>query len=111
MRKLLAVTALASALLAGCGSTPMSSDQAGASVEDRNATSTVQTPPVQTVTPGADARTDRASSSPIGRPNVRLIDSLCARSTGTRIHVAVIARSGAPKIFRVSLIIFTSSTL
>ncbi|MCB1907271.1 MAG: peptidoglycan-associated lipoprotein Pal [Rhodocyclaceae bacterium] len=54
MRKLLAVTALASALLAGCGSTPMSSDQAGASVEDRNATSTVQTPPVQTVTPGAD---------------------------------------------------------
>ena len=54
MRKLLAVPALLSALLAGCGSTPMSSDQAGASVEDRSATSTVQTPPVQTVTPAGD---------------------------------------------------------
>ncbi|MBX3687358.1 MAG: peptidoglycan-associated lipoprotein Pal [Rhodocyclaceae bacterium] len=52
MRHHLVVPALLLALLAGCSSTPMSgSDQTGASVEDRSS-GTVQTPGVQTVTPG-----------------------------------------------------------
>ena len=51
MRHHLVVPALMLALLAGCSSTPMSGDQSGASVEDRSS-GTVQTPGVQTVTPG-----------------------------------------------------------
>ena len=75
MRKLLVVPALISALLAGCGSTPMSSDQAGASVEDRNATTTVQTPPVQTVTPGDGGNASRLAeltnpASPLSKRSV-----------------------------------------
>jgi len=50
MRKILAVPALLTALLAGCGSTPMNAEQGGAAVEDRSA-KTVETPQVQTVTP------------------------------------------------------------
>ncbi len=50
MRKTLVVPAVLLALLSGCGSTPMSND-AAATVEDRNATPTVQSPQVTTVTP------------------------------------------------------------
>ena len=54
MRIVVAIPALILALLAGCSSTPMTSEQTGAAVEDRTAAS-VETPQVQTVTPSADA--------------------------------------------------------
>jgi hypothetical protein len=39
------------------------------------------------------------------------IDSLCARSTGTRMQVATMGRLGSWKIFRVSSMTLFSSSL
>ena len=50
--------------------------------------------------------------SPVsGRSNSRLMLSACARMTGTRMQVAVMATSSLPQILRVSLTIFSSSSL
>lgn len=53
----------------------------------------------------------RTSSSLTSRSNSRLMDSACARMTGTRMHVAVMAMSGSPQILCVSFTIFISSSL
>ena len=60
--------------------------------------------------PGAAASTSRALDSEIGVRNVRLIDSLWARSTGTRTHVALTATEGSRQMRRVSRTSLRSSS-
>ena len=60
--------------------------------------------------PGAAASTSRARASLMGVRNVRLMDSLCARSTGTRTQVALTRTSGLPQILRVSSTSLRSSS-
>lgn len=85
MRKVVVVPAVLLAMLAGCSSTPMSTDQGGAAVEDRSA-KTVDTPQVKTVTP-TDTTGDsglaalKDPNSPLSKRNIYFdFDSFVLRS-------------------------------
>ena len=62
-------------------------------------------------TPGADARISVARSGVMGRLNWAWIDSEWPVNTGTRTHVPATLRSGMPRILRVSLRSFCSSSV
>ena len=64
-------------------------------------------------TPAASPKISTALSSESSVANSKLIDSACARITGTRMHVAVTAKSSPEtlQIFCVSLTNFISSSL
>ncbi len=64
-----------------------------------------------TTTPGAAASSSRARSTDSGRANSALIDSEWPVYTGTRTHVPDTARSGMPRILRLSLRSFCSSSV
>ena len=53
----------------------------------------------------------RTSSGVIGFSHSNVTDTQCARSTGMRTQVMPIAIFGSPKILRVSLMTFVSSSL
>ena len=62
-------------------------------------------------TPGAAASSSVARSTEIGRANVAFSDSEWPANTGTRTHVTDTARSGMPRILRLSLRSFCSSSV
>ena len=64
-----------------------------------------------TLTPGAPASSSRARSGEMGSENSALIDSEWPVNTGTRTQVPLTARSGMPRILRLSLRSFWSSSV